>query len=145
MPDESREDLLEEIQAWTPRTRNTFVQRIEGKVSEEGGTSFVREKVTGIAPDMTPRETTLVSSRLCDCGALISAKNQLAARAECCGAYVCEACIVRCTRCGRALCGRHAADYEDDEVLCSRCKPWHYIRIALGLGKEGVKKWFGIS
>ena len=82
MPEETREELLEYLKTCSPRTRNTFVQMIEGKVSEKDSTTVIRERLSFMEPDLTPRELTFVSSRLCDCGALIVEKNRLVATSD---------------------------------------------------------------
>ena len=115
------------------------MQIIEGKVSENDATTFIREKLSFMEADMTPRELTLVSSRLCDCGALLGDKNRLVGKAECCGVFTCEMCRIQCMHCGKIICRRHGITYSDGEVYCWRCKPIKWGKILLDIGKRIVK------
>ncbi len=142
MPEMTREELLEFLKTCNPRARNTFIQMVEGKVSEKDSTAFVREKLSFLEPDLTPRELTFVSNRLCNCGAIVGDNNKLVARAECCGVFTCEMCNNRCIRCGNNVCKAHSIVSSDGEVYCSRCK---WFGIGWKLVKKGVSKWFGFS
>jgi len=145
VPEMSREELLEYIKGCSPRTRDTFVQRLEGKASEKDATPFAREKLSFMEDDLTPREITLVSSRTCDCGALLSESNKLFGRAECCGALLCDRCQSQCVRCGKAICHRHSHRFSEEETYCPGCRLAKWVKLATGLLGKGVKKWFGFS
>jgi hypothetical protein len=139
MPEKTREELLEYLKTCNPRTRNTFIQMIEGKVSENDSAAFVREKLSFMEQDLTPREVTFVSSRLCDCGKLISQNNALQGKCQHrgCRRYVCAECARTC--CGRTLCPRHYTESRSGKVHCRRCRPVALLKAFFDIGNDNER------
>jgi len=138
--EKSRQDFLKLLAKSNPRTLNTFIQVIEGKISEKDDAPFIKDVMTFLAPDLTTRQVTFLSSRLCDCGRLISQKNTLQGKCQHrgCSKYVCAECSKTC--CGRTLCPRHYSEGRDGEIRCSRCRPIAWLKAFFDIGREGSEK-----
>ena len=141
MNERSRRDFLELLSRSNPRTRSTTMQAVEGRASEDG-LQFVKEEMSFLAPDLTTRKVVFVSSRVCDCGRLISQENALAGACQSpgCANFTCKECSRVCSRCGRMFCPDHCTVYGDGEVFCTRCKPIKWLRLFFDLGKMEVRK-----
>ena len=100
MDEKTREELLELLKQCNPRQRSTIIQAIEGHASEDN-IGYIKEELAFLEPDMTTRQVTFMSSRLCDCGKLISAKNPLTGVCQYsgCSKFTCSECSRVCIRC----------------------------------------------
>ena len=130
----TRQQFLDEFGKGTPRTRKTTARLVEGKVDQDGA-AFVQEVMNFVGPDLTVRQVDVISSRTCSSGHLQDQHTKLTGVCEVCGAITCSVvgCGYTCTRCGKALCRRHAYPYGENEVYCPRCRPWKWLRLFLGL------------
>lgn len=133
MDELTRKALLDLLQKCNPKTRSTFAQIIQGKVSDEGGIPFIREELGFLDPDMAMRKVTLLESHLCDCGKLISQKNPLLGKCQHpgCKSYVCAECSKVCSRCGKTVCQQpgHFKQYKDGTIYCVRCWPFKLLKL----------------
>ena len=122
----TRQDLLDLL----------VMRVIEGKVSQDNA-AFVQEQLNFVEPDLTVRSVDFVSSRTCDFGHLLDQQTRLVAVCERCGLHTCSApgCGFTCTRCGIALCRRHASVYAEGEAYCTTCHLLALVRW-LVLGKR---------
>lgn len=126
----TRDALLEHLKSCNPKTLTTFLQVIDGKVSEQDAAPFIREEASFIDEDMTTRRVTLLASRLCDCGKLISQKNPLLGKCDLCHKrYVCASCSRVCCRCSRTVCRADSTKYKDGSVYCKSCRPVKWIKM----------------
>lgn len=135
----TRDALLEHLKSCNPKTLTTFLQVIDGKVSEQDAAPFIREEASFIDEDMTTRRVTLLASRLCDCGKLVSSKNALKGKCQHrgCTRFVCAECCAVCWRCGRTLCPRHSKRHLDGDISCSGwCRTLKYLQKLFDIGKR---------
>jgi hypothetical protein len=136
MPEQNRGDFLDLLRRSNPRSRRTVVRVIEGKADQDGA-AFVQEQLSMVEADLTVRQVDFISSRTCSCGHLQDQQTRLTAVCEPCGAVTCSTpgCSFTCSRCGKALCRRHAHVSGEDEVYCSGCWVWALLRRAI-MGKR---------
>jgi len=136
MSEYSREELLRLLSRCSPRTRRTVLRILEGEVAEDG-VAYVREDLSFMEPDHTVRSVELISSRLCSGGHVLDDKTRIVARAQCCGAIVCDAegCTHVCSRCGKTLCREHTCRV-DGKDHCARCRLPALLKIAVFGRKE---------
>lgn len=76
MSEKTREELLALLKQCNPRQRSMVIQGVEGRASEDK-VAYMKEQLSFMEADLTTREVTFISSRLCDCDKLISQKNVL--------------------------------------------------------------------
>lgn len=140
MPENTREELLELLKRCNPKQRSTIIQAIEGRASEDK-VGYIKEQMSFIEPDMTTREVTFLSARVCDCGKLVSQKNPLTGVCQHlgCDKFTCTECARVC-RCGKTFCPCHAAVYRDGEIYCRRCRPIKWLKVVFDIGNERRKK-----
>jgi len=143
MNERTRKDFLDLLKKSNPRERKTAVQRVEGKVSSDG-TNYVKEELSFMSPDLTTRQVTFVSSRLCDCGAMLSANNPIlgtcqyiSVRNKVCEVYLCSQCSRACERCRKRICPKHSIKV-GDVFYCRRCAP-------LKIAAKALKAFFRIG
>ena len=141
MAEKTRDEILEHFKTCSPRDRNTLIQTVEGKVSEDDAATFVRETLCFMESDMTTRQLTFVSSRLCDCGKLVSQENPLRGRCQhpSCTRYICGSCVQICEHCKKAYCGRHSKQYKAGDTYCITCRRYKWGRTLLEISKRVVK------
>ena len=127
MNEKSRKDFLDLLKNSNPKQRKTTVQRVEGKASSDG-TNFVKEELSFMSPDLTTRQVTFISSRLCDCGAMLSANNpilgtcQYKGLGKACEVYLCSQCSRNCEQCQKSICSKHSVKI-GDVYYCIGCAP----------------------
>jgi len=153
MNEKSRKDFLDLFKKSNPRQRNTTVQRVEGKASSDG-TNFVKEELSFMSPDLTTRQVTFVSSRLCDCGAMLSANSPILGTCQYksfgkeCGVYLCSQCSRICERCRKRICPKHSVKV-NDVYYCSGCAPFKIfgkvLKIFFRLTGKALKAFFCIG
>jgi len=141
MADEkTRDELLELLKKSNPRTRSTTIQAVEGRASEDK-VGYIKEQLSFVEEDMTTRQVTFISSRLCDCGKLVSQENVLigACQHPNCTSFTCKECSRVCSYCHRNFCTRHVILYRDGEIFCVRCRPIKWLRLFFDLPRKAVK------
>jgi hypothetical protein len=140
MPENTRDDLLKLLKQCNPRTRSTTIQAIEGRVSEDR-VAYVKEQLSFLEPDLTTRQVTFISSRVCDCGKLATQENTIvgACQHRGCSKFVCKECSRICSRCGKIFCPHHSTVYRDGEISCYSCKPFKWLRLFFDLPRKAVK------
>ncbi len=145
MAKESEEDIFRLFGESTPRQRTSNIYRIGEKVSEDN-VGFAKEELSFIEPDFTTRTVVSVSSRICDCGKLISQKNPLAGRCQRrrCNQFTCSECVRTCSRCGATFCPGHVSLCGDGESYCRQCQPIRQLLAGLkwffDIGKQGERR-----
>ena len=141
MAENTRDELLELLKKCNPRTRSTTMQAVEGRASEDK-VGYVKEELSFMEPDFTTRRVTFISSRICDCGKLVSQDNALAGVCQYhgCTRFTCKECTRVCSRCGRMFCPDHGTVYRDGDIFCTRCRPIKWLRLFFDLGKKKVSK-----
>jgi len=141
MAKKTRDEILEYLKTCSPRARNTVIQMIEGKVSENDAATFVKETLSFMESDLTPRQLTFVSSRLCDCGKLVSQENPLHGKCQHlgCTRYICASCVRVCEHCKKTYCGRHSKQYKAGDTYCIKCRGHKWCRILFDISKRVVK------
>jgi len=139
MNEKNLEDFLQSQAQSKPSLRKTFLQVVEGKVSDKDDAPFVREELAFVE-NMITRQVTFLSSRLCDCGKLISQKNSLLGKCQFsgCNKYVCTECLRVCCRCGISYCAEHTKTYRDGEVYCLNCRPFKWAKIFFGIDAKSI-------
>ena len=115
----TRQDVVKQSNGRNPRTRHTTAQVVDEDTVSDDRAVYVKEEISYLEEDLTMRQVTVISSRVCECcGALLSEANKLAGRAR--TMFVCQECAVRCTRCAKIL-----APAEARRLLgrsyCGRC------------------------
>jgi hypothetical protein len=135
--EKTRDELIELLKKCNPRTRSTTIYGVEGRASEDK-VGYIKEQLSFLEPDFTMRQVTFVSSRVCDCGTLISQENALAGVCQHpgCTKFVCIRCRRVCWRCNKTYCSEHASVYKDGETSCRRCRPIKWLRMFFDLGKK---------
>jgi len=138
MSEKTREELLALLKQCNPRQRSTVIQAIEGLASEDK-VAYIKEHLSFLEPDLTTREVTFISSRVCDCGKLISQNNVLQGKCQQakCVKYVCSDCSKVCSRCGRTVCPEHRTQYLDGSTYCRRCRPFKWARMFFDVREAG--------
>jgi hypothetical protein len=142
MRERTRRDYINLMRGSRPRTRKTVTRVIEGKVDQDGAT-FIQEQLSFVEPDLTVRQVDFISSRTCSFGHLTDQQVRLVGKCERCESITCSTpgCSFTCSRCGKALCRRHAHVYgqvdgnsrNPPEAYCSSCRlPVLLRRIVLG-------------
>jgi len=103
MAKESIEEILRRFEQSNPRQQTTSISSIEGKASEDS-VGFTKEQLSFIQEDLTTRSVVITSSRLCNCGKIITQKTSLAGSCQNrgCKNLVCSECIRTC-RCGKTF------------------------------------------
>jgi hypothetical protein len=131
-----REELLREMRESSPRTISTVMQTIEGFASEDN-VGYVRDEMSFMEPDATPRQVTLYSMKLCDCSALISQSNPLKGKCQSpgCGRLIRSQCSRVCI-CGGVFCPKHAKRAWDGKDYCSKCRLVNWLRLFFQIGTE---------
>jgi len=140
MAKESIEEILRRFEQSNPRQQTTSISSIEGKASEDS-VGFTKEQLSFIQEDLTTRSVVITSSRLCNCGKIITQKTSLAGSCQNrgCKNLVCSECIRTC-RCGKTFCPKHAKIYRDGEIYCSTCKPFKWLKIFFCIGNGRKEK-----
>jgi len=141
MTERSRRDFLELLAKCNPRTRSTTMQAVEGRASEDK-VGYIKEELSFLEPDLTTRRVTFISTRVCDCGKLVSQENALAGACQFpgCTNFTCKECARVCSRCRRMFCPGHYSSYVDGDIFCARCKPIKWLLLFFDLGKKEVRK-----
>ncbi len=141
MNEKSRRDFIDLLSQCTEKNRKTTMGVVGDRVSRDH-VNYVKEELQFMAPDMTPREVTLVVSTMCDCGKLLSQKNVLQGRCQHpgCTRYVCSDCSRVCRRCERTVCSQHSKLYGDGEIYCNRCRPLKWLKLFFDVGGKEKEK-----
>jgi len=137
MSEYSNDEIFRLFQQSSPKSRRTRLRRLDGTVAEDG-VAYVVEEMDMMEPDNTVRHIEMSSSRSCSFGHVLDEKTRIRARAQCCGAIVCDAegCTHVCSRCHITLCRNHVFEVDGKEY-CSRCRRIALLRlIVLGRRKE---------
>jgi hypothetical protein len=140
----TRKELLDLLAKSEPKTRNTSMRVIEGKVDQDGA-AYIHEKVDFVDSDLTVRSVDFTSSRTCSFGHLQDQKVRLLSVCEVCAAYTCSwaedgsRCSFTCVRCGRAICKNHTFLHAKKDAYCPQCKWYGYLMVALNVLKRIVK------
>jgi len=140
MSEMTRKELLDLLAKSEPKTRNTSMRVIEGKVDQDGA-AFIRENVSFVDTDLTVRSVDFTSSRTCSFGHLQDQKTCLVSVCEECHLYTCSApgCSFTCIRCGRAICRDCTFLHAKKDAYCPKCKWYAYIVITLNILKRIAK------
>lgn len=140
MDEKTRDELLELLKKCNPRIRSTTIQAVEGRASEDK-VGYIKEQLSFVEEDMTTRQVTFISSRLCDCGKLVSQENTLIGTCQHsnCTSFTCKECARVCSNCGRMFCPHHVTLYRDGDIFCVRCRPIKWLRLFFDLPRKAVK------
>ena len=130
MAKESIEEIFRRFEQSNPRQQTDKIYSIDGKVSEDNIGS-INTQLSFLQPDFTTRSVEITSSRMCDCGKLVSQKNVITGTCQHngCNNFTCSECVQTCSRCKHTFCPDHIRNN-----TCGRCQP--VVLITKGL------KWF---
>lgn len=138
----TRKEFLEMLARCNAKTRKTTVATI-GEAVSSNKVSYIKEEATCLEPDMTTRQVTLMETARCDCGRILSSKdNPLEGKCQHpgCLRYVCKSCAGICSRCGKTVCHLHYKRYSDGEVYCKKCRPVKWLKVWFDIEKKDGEK-----
>lgn len=132
MNERSIEDFNRLLERCETKSVSQTIQNVGGPVSDDN-TGYIKQEMSLIDADMTPRQVTLYSMRSCSCGKLVTEGNPIQGRCQHrnCANFNCSECVRTCQRCRRNFCSRHVTRFGPDEVYCSRCLPFKIIGASL--------------
>jgi len=137
MNEKTRKDFIDLLSKCSARNRKTTIGAVGGRASADN-VNYIKEEIQVIAPDMTPREITLVESRVCSCGKLLTAQNPISGICQHpgCANFTCAQCVKVCSRCGLTFCPHHVSVYGNGngEVYCRRCRPLKWAKLFFDIG-----------
>ena len=119
MAKESIEEIYRHFEQSRPRQQTTSINSLEGKASEDS-VGFTKEQLSFVQQDLTTRSVVITSSRLCDCGKIITQKTLLAGTCQRngCNHFTCTECSRTCSRCKKTYCPDHIGN-----TTCLHCRP----------------------
>jgi len=124
MNERSIEDFNRLMERCKTKSVSQTIQHVGRPVSDDD-TGYIKQEMSFIDEDMTPRRVTLYSMRNCSCGKIITESNAIRGRCQHhnCVSFTCAECSRTCQRCKGNFCSRHVTRFGQDEVYCSRCMP----------------------
>ncbi len=123
------EQLIRELRRLGGGARNTVLRVLGGKLDRHGA-PFHKEHVETQHPEDGVVTVDMVETGTCSFGHVIDDKVRVEGICEIGGEVLCstEGCMLRCDRCGAAVCRRHSRTY-GERTYCLRCRWHHYWRL----------------